>query len=49
MTRSEETSVVEDVGNREQGNIQTHGESKHSGKGPTKGSYKIKKHTHDEE
>ena len=42
MTRPEETSVVEDVGNREQGNIQTHGESKNSGKGATKGRYKSK-------
>ena len=42
MTRPEETSVVEDVGNREQGNIQTHGESKNSGKGATKGRDKSK-------
>ena len=42
MTRPEETSVVEDVGNREQGNIQTHGESKNSGKGAMKGRYRSK-------
>ena len=39
MTRPERTSVVEDVGNREQGNIQTHGELKNSGKGAMKGRY----------
>ena len=48
MTRLERTSVVEDVGNREQGNIQTHGESKNSGKGAMKGRY-ISRNTHNEE
>ena len=42
MTKPGRTSVVEDVGNREQGNIQTHGESHNSGKGATKGRYKPK-------
>ena len=42
MTRPKGTSVVEDVGNRVQGNIQTHGESQNSGKGAKKGRRKSK-------
>ena len=42
MTTPKRTSVVEDVGNREQGNIQTHGESQNSGKGAAKRRYKLK-------
>ena len=43
MTTPEGISVVEGVGNREQRNIQTHGESQKSGKGAAKGKHKLKK------
>ena len=43
MTKTVETSVVEGVGNREQGNIQTHGESKKVVRGAQKGHISMEK------